>query len=172
MGKKRKFRPYLKGLIEINKALGALATSALVSEKPVGTVTESTWLSSVRCTWSWKDITNTVSDGPIIVGVAHSDYTDQEIEEWLELAGSWDVGNLVTKEVRRRKIRLIGTFPSPIIDGTATVVLNDGKPITTKCGWMLHSSDNIDFWMYNAGSGELTTGSFVAITGHANLWPR
>ncbi len=170
--RRRKYRRYLKGLIELNTAMGALATSSLITASPVGVVTETAWLSSVKCTWSWKDIAVAQSDGPIIVGVAHSDYTAAEIEEFLEQQGSWDEGDLIAQEVRKRKIRVIGTFPATGISLTDITVLNDGLPIHTKCGWYLTTGKSVDFWFYNAGSGNLVTGSFVTITGHANLWPR
>ncbi len=167
--KKRKFRPYLKGQIEIDLALGTLAADTAVTEAVGDTVTEQAWLSSVKCVYALQDFTATTGDGPIVVGVAHSDYTQAEIEEWIENSSSWERYDLIAQEVAKRKIRRIGTFQQ-LAAAENTEVLNDGRPITTKCGWMLGTGQTVQFWAYNVGLA-LQTGSQVQIRGHANLWP-
>ncbi len=53
------------------------------------------------------------------------------------------------------------------------VSMNDGKPVTTKCGWMLQPGDSLALWYYNAGSAAVaTTVPTVTTMGHANLWPQ
>jgi len=169
--RRRRFRKYLRGNIDENEGLGALATHDVLSFSAPDVVTEKAWLSSVKAVWSLKDLTSAQSDGPVVVGVAHSDYTATEIEAWIENAGAWDAGNMVAQEVSRRKIRIVGSFTQGVSGITETFVLNDGRAITTKCGWMLTTGDTVQFWAFNTGSGNLITGSFVSITGHANLWP-
>ncbi len=165
---------YVRGKIEVDGALGALATKDLIAVPTSETATERMWLSSIKATWALKDMTITVDDGPVLVGLAHGDYTAAEIEEFLENAGSWSEGSLVAQEIGRRKIRIVGVFRAEAgaAEQVQTVTLNEGKPITIKCNWILTTGKAIDFWAYNEGSGPLTTGANLHIYGHANLWPR
>ncbi len=174
MAKKRgkKFRAYIKGPIQNRFTLGTLAPVTLLGDNIDDSVTERAWLSSILCTWSMDEFTTGAGDGPILVGIAHSDYSDAEIEAWVEQTTGWDVGDLVSREISGRKIRRVGIFGSTgqALSGT---VLNDGKPIRTKCGWMLNTGQSIRIWAYNQGSSALATTSPAVVTaGHANLWPR
>ncbi len=169
---RRKFRRYLKGRIDFELALGTLGGNTLTLGKETNTLTESAWLSSIKATWALIDFSPGTQDGPLWVGVAHSDYTSTEIEEFIEESGSWDVGNVVAKrEVNRRLIRQVGVFANLSGSAAAADALNDGRPITTKCGWMLNTGQTVTLWVYNSGSGTLTTGAFIHVNGHANLWP-
>ncbi len=164
---KRKFRRYIRGGIEDNIELGTLGAKALISTPVSDVVTERTWLSSVVCSWTLTDFTNAADDGPILVGVAHSDYTDAEIEAFIEQSTSWDEGDLVSQEIARRKIRIIGSLATNISDAS----LKDGEMVKTMCKWILTTGNNIDLWAYNQGSTALTDGAVVNVAGHANLFP-
>ncbi len=169
---RRKFRRYLRGAIQDELDLGTLAAKTLISADLGGVVQEKTWLSSVKATWSLSDFTDAIGDGPIIVGIAHSDYTDAEIEAFIENAGSWTEGNKVAQEISRRKIRIVGSFESSVADSQGVAVLNDGKPIHTKCNWYLATGQTVSIWAYNAGDSALaTTDPDLDVLGHANLWP-
>lgn len=165
---------YVRGKIELDGALGNLATKDLVAIPTQEVTTERMFVSSVKAAWALKDLLLAPDDGPVVVGIAHGDYTAAEIEEFLENAGSWDEGDLISQEIGKRKVRIVGTFRAVGAEAETaqTFVLNDGRPITTKLGWILTSGKALDFWAYNAGSGPLLTGSFLHIYGHANLWPR
>ncbi len=170
---RRKFRRYLKGRVDFELSLGTLAGNDVLSGAETNVLTESAWLSSVKCTWSLIDFSTGTQDGPLWVGVAHSDYSDAEIEAWIEEGASWDVGDVVaTREVNRRLCRQVGVFQNLSTNAAGSDALNMGRPITTKCGWMLNTGQTVRFWVYNSGSGALATGAFVHINGHANLWPR
>ncbi len=108
----------------------------------------------------------TPGEGPIVVGVAHVDYTDAEIEEWIENQGSWGTSDLVGQEIARRKIREVGQFSGE----TADEVLNDGKPVHTKLRFMLNAGSTLKYWAYNRSGAVLTTGSSVFIEG--TVWAR
>ncbi len=166
-----RFQKYLRGAIDLNLALTTLGAQVLVSD-PVGdTVNEKTWLSSVRGTWTLSEFTQASGRGPFKVGVAHSDYTDAEIEQWIENLGSWDEGDLVNQEIARRKIRMVGQFTGLALPDQE--VLADGRPITTKCGWMLLQGQTVKVWAYNDGSAAVaTTVPRMRMIGHANLWPK
>ena len=174
-GKRRRFQKYLKGAVQATLNLGALAALDVVAAPLSDTVNERTWLSSLLASWSLSDFTSLVDDGPIRVGLAHSDYTSAEIEEWIENAGSWNEGDLVNQEIAKRKIRDVGVFRTEdaTVDAPAAVAtLNEGRPIRTKCGWILLQGQTVTIWAYNQGSSVLTTGSHVIVGGHANLWPK
>lgn len=117
---------------------------------------------------SWNG--GTAGEGPIVVGVAHSDYTDAEIEEVLENVGSWDEGDMIDQEKARRLVRRIGQINSPATaeDG----LLNDGKPLKIKLNWLLTTGQTLSFFAFNKGGSSLTTGSYLVVEGHANLFPQ
>ncbi len=165
-------RAYLRGAMEEELLLSTLAGKDVISDISDSTVDTKTWVSSCRLTWALSNLTEAFSQGPITVGLAHSDYTDAEIEEFLEQTASWTQGNLPGQEIARRKIRVVGTFDTPNI-ALGKSVLNEGKPITTKCGFLLQIGDGVRYWAYNNGSNALaTTSAELTVAGHANLWPR
>ncbi len=169
--RRRKFRRYLRGKINIDVDVGTLAANTLAAQVLGDTVKDRSWVSSVRASYSLGIVTPTSGVGPLIVGWAHSDYTAAEIEEWLETTGSWDEGDKVQQEIARRKIKTVGTFQSP---GSAILdtVLNDGKELTTKLGWMLNQGQTLDLWIYNSGEAAyVTTDPDMRVVGHANIWP-
>ncbi len=167
---RRRFRAYLKGQIELDIGLGALAADTAITE-PVGdTVTEEAWVSSVKAIYTLQDLPASTGDGPVIVGVAHSDYTLAEIEEWIENTASWEKYDLRQQEIAKRKIRRIGTFIQ-LSSAEDMQVMNEGRQQHTKCGWMLGTGQTLQFWCYNAGL-VLNTGGVVHVRGHANIWPK
>ncbi len=136
------------------------------------TVNERTLVSSVVATYSMNNFTPVASAGPVLVLLAHSDYSSAEIEEFIENTGSWDEGDLVNQEIASRKIRKIGVFET-IGDVTDEVVLNDGKPVKTKLNWILNQGQTLQMMGYNLGTAAFTTTApVVRADGHANLWPR
>jgi len=174
--RRRSMGGYLKGNIDESLSLGTLASLTLVSDTWDETVVEKTFVSSIVAIWSLSDFTPAIGDGPILVGVAHSDYTDAEIEAVLENTGSWDQGDLVQQETARRLVRIIGKFELEAVAGSTfggASVLNDGKPIKTKLNWTLVTGQTLRHWAYNLGSSPIaTTVPLLKVSGHANLWSR
>ncbi len=163
---------YIRGSIDQSMPLGTLAAKDLIKQDLGDTVNERSWISSVKLSWTLSVFTPTAGVGPVLVGIAHSDYTAAEIEGFIEDAGSWDEGNLVRQEVAKRKIRIVGAFEVPD-DAADAVRLRQGRSITTKCGWILNQGQTITTWVYNQGSVAIgTTDPRVDAFGHANLWPR
>ncbi len=171
-GRKRRFRRYIKGQIDHTLALSTLGSKVVIGSTVGDTVSEKAWCSSVKGAWSLDGFTPAAGDGPILVGLSHGDYTDTEIEEWIESLDTWEEGDLIGQEIGKRKIRKVGVFRIPVGSGiTDAQVLNDGRVFTTKCGWMFTTGQTIRFWAYNQGSSALTTGALLRVEGHANLWP-
>lgn len=164
---------YLRGGVDENLSLGTLAAATLLSAIFDETVNERTYASSAVISWSLSNWTPAAGDGPIVVGLAHSDYSDAEIEEWIENAGSWNEGDMVlSREVGRRLIKSVGQFPIPA-DANVGTVLNDGKPIKTKLGWILLQNQTLKYWAYNQGTSALaTTSPDIRIQGFVNLFPK
>ncbi len=163
---------YIKGAVDEEMALGTLGSKDLIATGFDQTVEERTLVSSLVATWSVKNVTPAPNAGPILVGIAHSDYSAAEIEAWLESIGSWSEGDLVSQELNSRKIRKIGIFENSGSVNDASV-LNDGRAIKTKLNWILTTGQNLQAWAYNLGTASFaTTDPSVDIQGHANLWPR
>ncbi len=165
-GKSRRRGRVIKGDVDEELPLATLGDNTLVSSDLANTVNEKTFILSFESTWSIQALTP--GQGPIVVGIAHSDYTDGEIQEWVTNSGSWDEGNLVAQEQGRRKIRLVGTFSGEVADET----LNDGKPIKTTCKFMLLQGQTLSVWAFNKSGAALTTGAIVIAQGHAWLKPQ
>lgn len=171
--RRRRMGKYIRGQVDENLPIGTLAARTLSVAGFDESVTERTFVSSMVASWSLSDWTTGQNIGPLLVGVAHGDYTAAEIEEVIENTGSWNEGNLVSQEIGKRKVRIVGTFRSANTDGSGTAVLNEGRPITTKLGWILLTGQTLDLWAYNLGSAAFaTTDPDLHVEGHANLWPR
>ena len=170
--RRRRMGRYLRGSVDESIALGTLAAKTLIGANFDETVNERTLVSSVVATWTMTGFTQGSGDGPIMVGIAHSDYTDGEIEEYIENLGSWDEGSKVEQEVSKRQIRRVGVFENPATASDAAV-LNDGKPIKKKLNWILNQGQTIKHWCYNMGTSALaTTSPEVSTQGHVNLFPK
>ncbi len=172
LAKRRNFSRYLNGGIESSVAMSTLASETGVKVASQ-TVTETTRVSSIRATYTLRDFTPAVNVGPFVFGVAHSDYTLAEIEEWIEATGGWDQSNLIqTKEIRSRLIRQIGVFEQAGVDAASlSQTFNDGKPMKTKLNWLLATGQGVAFWIYNTGAQPVaTTVPDFQIYGNANLW--
>lgn len=170
-GKGRKnFSRYINGSFDLDMPLTTLGSKVVAKQDFSETVADTTRVSSVKATYSISDFTPGANIGPIAVGLAHSDYTAAEIEEWIEQAGSWDIGNLQTKEVRSRRIRQVGVFDDPSAVQISNR-LNDGRLIHTKLNWLLAEGDTVAVWCYNLGTAAVaTTVPNVNVIGKANLW--
>ncbi len=163
--RRKRGRNWLKGSVLEGLPLSTLAASTLVAAD-MSAVNERTYAASAWLLWSNRGIT--AGEGPVRVGLAHSDYTTAEIEEYLEQTDSWNEGNLVAREVASRKIREVGVFANE----STEEVLNDGKMIKTALRWILLQGQTVQVWAYNASGATLTTGQVVGAAGHVWLQPK
>ncbi len=172
-GSRRKMGRYIRGGVDETIALTTLGPRTLVAQVFDETVTERALLSSIVSTYVMDDFTNGIDIGPIMVGIAHGDYTAAEIEEFIENTASWAEADKIGQEVAKRQVRIIGIFGSGLLDASAHQTLNDGKPIKTKLNWILNAGQTLDVWAYNLGTAAVaTTVPDIHLEGHVNLWPR
>ncbi len=151
--------------------ISTLAGNTVVKFPAQDNVSEQAWVSSVLLAWSWDNVT-LGTGGPLWVGVAHSDYTAAEIEQWIENTTGWAMGDKVSQEVARRSIRAVGILREPLTP-QESYSLNEGMPIRTKCGFRLQGGQTVAVWAYNMGTGAFsTTTPNLHVNGHANIWPQ
>ncbi len=163
---------YIKGKMDISLALTTLGANTLVSQDVADTVEAVTWVSSIKVTASLSNVTPVVNAGPVLFGVAHSDYTDAEIEAWIEQATNWNLSDLTSQEVGKRKIRQIGIISAADAVGE-TSNFNQGRSTRTKVGWELGIGTTLNVWAYNTGIAAFSTSvPQFEMNGHANLWRR
>lgn len=161
-------RRYYPGNLDENLSVGALASGALISDTWDEAVVEKSRISSIDAVW-WVD--NIDPGLSFLFGVAHSDYTDAEIEEVIEISGSWDPGNKISQERAKRQVRIIGVMSHSDSSSTAdTTHFNQGRKLKTKLNWALMTGDTLKMWAYNRSAGALTNVPVLKCSGKANLW--
>ena len=163
-------RKYLRGHVEERLSLGALGSTTLIGNNFDDTPNERTLISSLVARWSLSDYLASSNRGPVVVGVAHGNYTDAEVEAWVEVAGSWNEGSKIEQEIAQRLCRFVGVFSGDAVKAGHDV-LNDGMPIKTKLNWILNQGVTLRLWAYNTGSSALESDPELNVFGHANLWP-
>ncbi len=164
---------YIRGNVDEELALTTLASKDVVGAVFDEVVNERTLVSSIVAMYNLANFTPGANIGPFIFGVAHGDYTDAEVEEYLEQTGQWNEGNLQSQEVSKRKIRRIGVIGDGIAVAADIGDFNDGRPKKTKLNWILLQGQSLRLWAYNMGSANVaTTAPSLTCNGHVNLWPR
>lgn len=152
--------------IQVQEALATLANNTALVEGLVSSdLTHDYRCTSVELQWALDELT--AGEGPITVGLAHSDYTIAEIEEFLEQEAPLGPSSKVEREIAGRFIRRVGTFAGD----TTHETLNDGKPIKTRLNWLIADGFRINMWCYNNSGAALTTGATVRAMGtHNGYW--
>ncbi len=168
--KGRNMGQYVKGNVDENLAIATLAARTLTSINFDEVMIEKGIITSLVASWSMRDFTAGADDGPILVGLAHGDYTDAEIEAVIENSLSWDVGDKIQQEIARRLVRIVGTFRGGP-EASAPVVLNEGRLIKTKLNWTFITGATLKVWAYNLGaSGLASSVPDIFVQGHANIF--
>ncbi len=153
----RRYKGYRKLPFNTDVVGGTLSADDVTITVIATVLTEERRVLSVEASWALTGLAAT--DGPLVVGIAHSDYSAAEIEESLEAAGSWDEGDKVAQEQAKRLVRQVGILTE---EETA---LNDGQPVKTRLNWRIATGDTLQFWLWNRGI-QLTTGALVKVSGH------
>ncbi len=138
MAKKRGKRrgQLIVGNVDEQIALGTLANLTGLANTFDETVNGRSKVMSMD--WSATMSGLTEGEGPIILYLAHSDYTLAEVEEYIESTGTWNLGSKVDQEVAKRLIRVLGTF-----SGQASEQLNDGVKRRIKMNWWLEQGQTL-----------------------------
>jgi len=160
---------YIRGNVDEDLSLGTLASKTQINSV-LQAVDGQCRITSIKAIWALHGFTVGDNAGPIMVGIAHGDYSDSEIEAWIESGTqSWSRGKLAEQEVDNRLIRRVGIF-TPVVSLGAEV-LNEGRSIRTKLNWALMTGQSIRLWAYNMGSAALgTTDPNMHVQGKVNLF--
>ncbi len=166
MGKKPKGRgrgTYRRVRVSSDLAVGALAAGDVVAGQVMNNAIDKNRITSID--WTWAIDAMTAGEGPLEVGVAHSDYTAAEIEECLEAGGSYDIGDKIATEQANRLVRSIGTLSAE------EPRLNDGRPIKTRLNWLIATGDSLQIWVLNTDdAAPVTTGASLEVNGSTNVF--
>lgn len=153
---RRRKGSYVALPVDTYKAVGALADDTITDLELLGTLSEDLFLISAELSWALNN--HTAGEGPIMVGLADSDYSITEIGECLD-ATPLTPDDRVAMERVRRKVRRVGSFP-----GLATEeVLEDGVQKKTPLKWA--TGTGLQLFVKNNSGSVLTTGSFVRVWG-------
>ncbi len=147
-------------VINVNETIsvGALADGVVVKSDGDAFGRDFYWISSDLY---WGMTNHTAAEGPLVVGLAHGDYTVAEIAEALNITGMENPGDKTAKEQGRRQVRRAGQFSGVVGDE----VLNDGKTIRTRSKFMVETTQAPAFWAQNKSSATLTTGTLIKVSG-------
>ncbi len=170
--RRRRMGRYIRGDIDEELTIGTLVSKTLISTPFDNVVIERTLVSSVVVAVVVENWTPGADIGPLVVGIAHSDYTSAEIEEVIEATLSWSESDKKAQEVAKRQVRRFGILTAPPVVGEGRS-LNHGDMFKVKLNWILNTGQTLRLWAYNAGGANFaTTSPEVHLQGHANLWPR
>jgi len=163
MAKRRRNANFEQVPVSRNGSLATLADGAVdVTLIQASAFGRSSRIHSVDLLWTLRGLT--AGEGPLLFGVAHSDYTAAEIVEALA-ATIVDGSDKIALEQARRLVRRIGIFSG--FDTNET--FNDGKSMKTRLNWEIQDGKSLNIWVLNNSGAILTTGSAVQVNGHINL---
>ncbi len=139
--------------------LGTLASVTAAVAALTNGVSDSCRVTSVKAAFVWDDAAD--SDGPLIVGFAHSDYSVTQIKEYIESTDALDWGDKAAQEQSSRQVRIAGVLHAPEFIKLATRKY--------KLNWLLAEGDTINQFIFNSGAA-LTTGSEMLCMGQVNAF--
>ncbi len=157
-------KPYRKRRFNLRRVrtsseltLGTLAADATILGTITGTGVGPYRVMSVKATFTSSGLTE--GEGPITIGLAHSDYSTVEVNESLDSFAAIDQGDKIAQERAGRLVRIVGALigREPLI--------NLGRQVSVKLNWLISPGDSVVLWARNEGPAALTTGGFVQITG-------
>ncbi len=149
--------------VDGSQALSTLASNTIViAALGGGTMGREVYWIGGELQLALRDLTP--GEGPLEVGICHSDYSTTQVLEKLE-ADPFALNEVVLEQARRR-VRRIGTF-----SGLAeSEVLNNGTTISFKARFMMREGTQPSIWIRNKSGAVLTAGAFLVWTG--SLWMR
>ncbi len=144
-------------------ALDTLASVTVLTAPTLPVSTNEYRALSVSMLWAIRNFT--VSEGPIVFGYAHGDYTVTEIKQAIEAETMMDRGDKIAAEQGNRLVRRVGVFSGAVADE----VINDGRPMKTRLNWVIPVGKTLNAWVYNQSGAALTTGSILVLNGKATI---
>jgi len=145
--------------VDVSLTLGALTQNDLIGVAMTTVSNEAFRALSVQGTWSLHNLTP--GEGPIVVGVAHGDYTDSEVEAAVEADESMVRADKIAQELADRLVRRVGSFPGAL----AEEVLYNGVEIYKRLNWAHSTGQALRMWAHNRSGANLNTGGVVNFTG-------
>ncbi len=161
--KRRKFN-LRRVRVAASIGLGALASLDVVNGVIVPASTNTYRLVSAKLAFNISDIAAAIDDGAE-VGIAHGDYTAQEIEDCLEAQTAIDIGNLVEQELADRRVRSLGYAVKKAQGTDDSASLNDGQPIKIRLNWLIGIGDTFNVWVRNGSDTVWTIGGNILVLG-------
>ncbi len=166
MAKRKRSRSSGRNFVAIpfagSLALGTLADDSVISVQiTVGEFTDDLFVMSTDIRFGVNG--HTGGEGPILLGLSHSDYTVAEIIEAIdvELLGK---GDKIEQERARRLVRKLGIYDVGATTEAVTISKDEiGK--RHKLKWPIGIGNSIDLWARNKSGASLTTGQIVSFTG-------
>ncbi len=146
--------------IDGSVTLSTLANNTVISGNLTTVSTEAYRAISLNGVWSLRGLT--AGEGPVIFGVAHSDYTAAEIEECLEQASGLAKSDKIATEQSNRLVRRIGVLGT---NNEIDTTFNDGKNHKTRLNWGCATGQSLAGWAWNKSGGNLTTGAVLQFQG-------
>ncbi len=157
---RRRRKAIRKGSVHEELTLLTLANSTVFTVAPDDVAESDIYCVSADLALSLDGMTP--GEGPLIVGLAHSDYNATEIEEFVENEGNMFAElDQIAIEINRRKIRVIGKFNGL----AAQEILFDGRVKRIPVRMLFTEGAGLRFWAYNRSGVALTTGTVITIDG-------
>lgn len=139
--------------------LGTLGSNTVLAVPLLGSVFgEDIFIVSVDVLASIRGLTTT--EGPLVLGLAHSNLTVAEVAEALA-AEVTDPDDFIARERARRPVRRFGLFN----DGSANQVINDGKMLRVPVRFSVGDNHDLDIFVMNRSGATLTTGAIIPFQG-------
>jgi len=159
MVKHRRRRNRNFGVIRVQNSqpLGTLGDNTVISIT-LAAVTQEMYAIAADLLWNIRG--GTSGEGPVMIGLAHGDYTITEIKEAIE-ADVTSQGTKIEQEQARRQVRDVGY----IGDVGPGIQFNDGKIKRTKLGFSIEDGQDVQGFAYNLHGSPLTTGGSLEVTG-------
>ncbi len=160
---------YVKGDVALDVALSTLAAQDVVTS-PFPNVDTQMRCSSIVAAWTLQGGTSAgTGQGPLIVGLAHGDYSTAEILEWFA-SNAGIQADMIQQEHANRKCRHVGDMwtqdSGAGAAGTAMGRLKNGSKIRTKMQWHLAEGADLAFWARNTDSAAVVNASTaLTVTG-------
>ncbi len=154
-GKRKLYLPYNQEFV-----LGAIVDEDVVTAASAHSAQDRLFLISHIGTWATHGFTP--GEGPVQFGMAHSDLSASEIEEYLENTAAWFEDDIIGQLTMQRGkwIKRVGVLSLL----TADEILFDGRPKKTKLGFYINEDRKVNLWARAAG-GAVTTGGAVVTDG-------